>query len=42
MEKDKVKKTKEKELLSKINSLIKELEKFGLSKDEILERLKSV
>ena len=39
---DKVKKTKEKELLSKINSLIKELEKFGLSKDEILERLKGV
>lgn len=38
---DKVKKTKEKELLNKINNLIKELEKFGLSKDEILERLKS-
>ena len=39
---DKVKKIKEKELLNNINNLIKELEKFGLSKDEILERLKSV
>ena len=39
---DKVKKAKEKELLNRINNLIKELEKFGLSKEEILDRLKSV
>ena len=39
---DKVRKAKEKELLNKINNLIKELEKFGLSKGEILDRLKSV
>lgn len=37
---DEVKKTKEKELLNRISDLIKELEKFGLSKEQILERLK--
>lgn len=37
---DKVKKTKEKDLLNKINELIKELEKFGLSKEEIFEKIK--
>jgi len=37
---EKVKKSKEKELLNKIDSLIKELEKFGLSKEEIINKLK--
>ena len=39
---DKVKKAKEKELLNRINDLIKELEKFGFSKEEIIEKIKNV
>lgn len=37
---DNVRKSKEKELILKINDLIKELEKFGLSRKEIIDRLK--
>ena len=39
---DKVKREKEKDLINKINDLIKELEKFGLSKEQIFEKLKSL
>jgi len=37
---EKVKKSKEKEILNNIDNLIKELEKFGLSKEEIINKLK--
>ena len=39
---DKVKKEKEKELINKINGLIKELEKFGLSRKDILNKLEKI